>query len=203
MKEKKVTPTAEKNLIKTKLEPEKHLAQVAIEPAVNSAAVISSYSAFGEQNSQVLFETLRASIEQVTVKNDMSKPESMLMGQAEALQAIFVDLARRANNQEYIKNIERFLKLALKAQNQCRITLEALAMIKNPSVIYAHQANIAHGHQQINNNPVKYQQENKIEKNELLEMNNDQGMDFKTQTKASTVDQELVPMEEIDGAKNK
>ena len=37
------------------------------------------------------------------------------------------------------------MKLALKAQNQCRMTLETLAAIKNPPVIYARQANFANG----------------------------------------------------------
>ena len=39
-------------------------------------------------------------------------------------------------------------KLALKAQSQCRATLETLAAIKNPPVIFVKQAN---GHQQVNN----------------------------------------------------
>jgi hypothetical protein len=38
-----------------------------------------------------------------------------------------------------------------KAQNQCRMTLETLSTIKNPPVVYAKQANIAHGPQQVNN----------------------------------------------------
>jgi hypothetical protein len=43
------------------------------------------------------------------------------------------------------------LRLALKAQTQCRATVETLATMKNP-VVFAKQANIAHGPQQINNN---------------------------------------------------
>ena len=42
------------------------------------------------------------------------------------------------------------MRLSLKAQGQCRATLETLAVIKNPPV-FAHQANIAHGPQQVNN----------------------------------------------------
>lgn len=44
-----------------------------------------------------------------------------------------------------------YAKLALRAQNQCRMTLETLATIKNPPVVFAKQANIAHDHQQVNN----------------------------------------------------
>ena len=43
------------------------------------------------------------------------------------------------------------MRLALKAQGQCRATLETLAAIKNPPVVFARQANIAHGPQQVNN----------------------------------------------------
>jgi hypothetical protein len=37
------------------------------------------------------------------------------------------------------------MRLALKAQSQCRATLETLAQIKNPPVVLARQANIAQG----------------------------------------------------------
>ena len=51
------------------------------------------------------------------------------------------------------------MRLALKAQAQARSTAEALAVIKNP-MPYIRQANIAHGHQQVNNgtNPEQYAQ---------------------------------------------
>ena len=45
--------------------------------------------------------------------------------------------------------------MALRAQNQCRMTLETIATIKNPSVVFAKQANIAAGHQQVNNGPAQ------------------------------------------------
>jgi hypothetical protein len=37
------------------------------------------------------------------------------------------------------------MHLALKAQGQCRATLETLATIKSPPMVIARQANIAHG----------------------------------------------------------
>jgi hypothetical protein len=78
--------------------------------------------------------------------------EAMLYSQATALQAIFTNLARRANSQDYLKQWEAYLRMALKAQAQCRVTLEALAEIKNPRpVAFVKQANIAHGPQQVNN----------------------------------------------------
>jgi hypothetical protein len=79
----------------------------------------------------------------------------MLIAQAHSLDAIFGCLARRAamNLGEYPAAVEMYLKLALRAQNQCRATAETLAMIKNPpNVSFVGQANIANGPQQVNNN---------------------------------------------------
>ena len=46
---------------------------------------------------------------------------------------------------------ERYLRLALRAQGQCRATLETLGVIKNPPTVFAKQANIAAGPQHVNN----------------------------------------------------
>ena len=76
------------------------------------------------------------------------------MVQAHTLDAIFSELSRRAalNMSEYLGATETFLRLALKAQSQCRATLETLAPIKNPQpVAFVRQAHIAAGPQQINN----------------------------------------------------
>lgn len=87
-----------------------------------------------------------------------------------------MNFSRRALNQEYQNNLESFFAMAMKAQNQCRMTLEALAAMKNPPVIFAKQANIAHGHQQVNNgtapHPVSHAhaEKNSASSNELLEV---------------------------------
>jgi hypothetical protein len=48
-----------------------------------------------------------------------------------------------------VDQIDRFTRLALKAQGQCRATIETLALMKNPPTVFARQANIAHGPQQV------------------------------------------------------
>ncbi len=95
----------------------------------------------------------------------------MLTAQAHTLDAIFNYLARCAINAEYMDNLERYLKLALRAQSQCRATWEALSTIKNaPTMGYVRQANIAHGPQQINiHRPDDKPEEKQIPPNELLE----------------------------------
>lgn len=127
------------------------MAVLALRPSVNAAAVIAEYGkSFGELDLGALTDSIAESVEQVW-SGDLSRCEAMLMGQAQALQSIFMNLSRRSIKQEYLKNCETFLRLALKAQSQCRATLETLAAIKNPPVIYAKQANVTSGPQQINN----------------------------------------------------
>lgn len=59
----------------------------------------------------------------------------------------------------------------LKAQSQCRATLETLAAIKVGPAIFARQANIAHGPQQVNNGVIGYERagESDSEKSGLLD----------------------------------
>ena len=91
------------------------------------------------------------------------------------------------------------MKLALKAQSQARATLETLSNIKNPPVVYARQANISHGHHQVNNE--LRTRENKIQQNELLKDSNEAVDSGRTITAIAT-DQELATVEAINGSKN-
>jgi hypothetical protein len=102
-------------------------------------------------------------------EGSMKRPEAMLVAQAHTLDQLFNNLARRAHGQEYMPNFEAMLRLALKAQSQCRATIETLAAIKNPPVIFAKQANFSGGHQQINNGThASRVGQNKNQQNELL-----------------------------------
>jgi hypothetical protein len=90
---------------------------------------------------------------QATNRGDLSRAEAMLSAQAVALNTIFAELARRSalNMGEHLDAADRYMRLALKAQGQCRATIETLAAIKNPPVVFARQMNVAHGPQQVNN----------------------------------------------------
>lgn len=111
------------------------------------------------------------------ISGDMSSSERMLVAQATTLNAICVDLFTRAHSNlgEYIGAAETYMKLALKAQNQCRMTLETLAAIKNPPVVYARQANFANGPQQVNNGVTPHAAKNENAPNELLEDKHGEG----------------------------
>jgi hypothetical protein len=86
--------------------------------------------------------------------NNLGDLEAMLGAQAVSLNAIFTFLVVQAklNLTHYPDAMERCLRLAFKAQAQCSTTVERLAVIKNPAgAVFAKQANIAHGPQQVNN----------------------------------------------------
>ena len=125
-----------------------------------------------------LLEFLRGQASTVKA-GDLGQAEAMLINQASALQALFVRLCERSMQQEHLSNLEGLLRLALRAQSQCRATLEALAIIKSPPTVYARQANVTTGPQQINNTLALHQgaQENRIEQNQLLEDQLEQRMD--------------------------
>jgi len=97
-----------------------------------------------------LMEQLREQAATVN-RGDMSQAEAMLMNQATALQSLFVRLAEASMRASMLPQQETAMRLALKAQSQCRATLDTLAAIKNPPLIYAKQVNQTSGPQQINN----------------------------------------------------
>ena len=88
-------------------------------------------------------------------RGDLAALERLLTAQALSLNAIFGELARIAqcNLFKVPEVADRYLRLALKAQSQSRATVETLAAIKNPPVVFARQMNVAHGPQQVNNGP--------------------------------------------------
>jgi predicted S18 family serine protease len=185
----------------------KAVARLTLQASANAAAVMNKYTSniYGETDLGALIDELVTDIKQVQ-GGDMRKVEAMLMGQAEALQSMFVSLARRTQSQQYQSNLESFFRMAMKAQNQCRMTLETLATIKNPPMVYAKQANIANGPQQVNNGTpsnvphAPAREEKTIQSNELLTEGVEHGptLDARGATTAGGTDKELATMGEID-----
>ena len=155
------------------------MARLALDPAVAGAVVVQEFTkCFGEQDISALIQALNTSIASAQ-GGDLSQAESMLYAQANALQGIFMGLAHRASQQGYLKQWEAVLRMALKAQNQCRMTLETLAMLKNPApTVIAKQANITTGPQQVNNGLTPT--ENQPAPSKLLEPQNGQWLDPRT-----------------------
>ena len=120
------------------------------------------------------------------IDGSMVRPESMLLAQAHTLDALFNSLVMKGLDQTHTPHYEAFMKLAFKAQSQCRSTLQSLSDIKNPSIVYAKQANITNGNQQINNGVTAPRtQENKNNSNELLEHTHGKRLD--TRAKSETI----------------
>ncbi len=127
------------------------------------------------------------------------------MSQAMVLNGWFCELSRRASNNlnagiQYTDGAERFFKLAMKAQNQCRMTLETLAAVKNPPVVFARQANIANGPQQVNNTLHAPARETETLPSKLVEHSNETPMDTTTAGNPCNQDTRLEAMAEINGA---
>lgn len=139
-------------------------------------------------------------------KGDLSRAESMLMAQATALQSIFATLVEKGMKGLTLPTFEINMRMALRAQNQCRASLETLAAIKNPPVVFAKQANVTMGPQQINNGmpATSPAREIEIKQNQLLtKEHHGQRMDFGTPGEAISLDPAMATMGEVDRPKNR
>tara|TARA_B100001989_G_scaffold243571_1_gene211409 strand:- start:3629 stop:4264 length:636 start_codon:yes stop_codon:yes gene_type:complete len=127
-------------------------------------------------------------------EGDLKRAESMLISQAHTLDSLFAELLSRSrmNMGEYMNAAEKYMRLALKAQSQCRTTLEALAEIKNPKPYI--QNNKAQ-YQQVNNGTLEPHAHggNLKQANELLEdkTNEQESLDAGTPQATSRDDKEL------------
>ena len=164
-------------------------ARTVLSPSIGAAVLAHSFSVHGDVGIAELYLELVGHCETVH-GGSLARAESMLIAQAHSLEAIFTNMARRAalNAGEYRDSCETYLKLALRAQSQCRATLETLATIKNPPhVAFVKQANIAHGPQQVNNGvasePARVE-EKPIEQSKLL--GSDHGERLDTETASAT-----------------
>lgn len=149
-----------------------------------------------------LLEQLRDQAAAVN-RGDLSQAEAMLMNQSTSLQSLFCRLTEKAMSAELLAHFDSFMRMALRAQNQCRATLETLAAIKNPPIVYARQANVTTGPQQINNGaalPARTR-ENEIEQTQLSGGGHELLPDTRTTGDACRVNSALETLGEIDGAK--
>ena len=189
-------------------DPDVQTAKAVLSSAMPSSIVSARWSQSYGGGRLSLMGTVRAIQEagQKVKAGDMGEVEARLLAQATALDVLFADLTGRAasNVGEYPEAFERYLKLALKAQNQSRMTLETLANVKNPPVVYAKQANINNGgQQQVNNGvpPPAPATENKNQPSKLLEQALEQRMDSGTQGQSVCSNPSLEALVALDRAK--
>ena len=159
---------------------ERGIARTLLRPSIAHAVTLTKVLKrdYGERGLTELAEELSEQC-QAVIGGKMDQAEAMLIAQATTLDAIFGDLARLAycNWFTHLDAAERLMRVALRAQSQSRATLETLAEIKNPPVVIAKQANIAHGHQQVNNGEPTRTREVQSEQSKLLEQTHGERLD--------------------------
>ena len=183
---------------KTKIERTMRLNELAVSADIlNASLALPFYDHIVNEVSLLhIVNGLKQQITEVQT-GDMHSIEAMLVAQANSLQTMFVSLGRLATHKTQLNQYSTFMNLALKAQSQSRATIQALVELKYPKqATFVKQANIANGHQQINNHPANvnsngsntparaHAKEMPNQPNELLEVNHgSQNMDRRaTQT---------------------
>lgn len=185
----------------------RRLAEIAVGPAESSAAIAywMTQGTYGETGIGDLAKVLRESVGKAQA-GDLSEYEGMLGAQAYALNAIFLEMTRRAalNMGEYLPAAEQYMRLALKAQSQARTTIETLAEVKNPrAVAFVRQANIANT-QQVNNGEIEQRPPcGAIDSppSKLLEASNVTRLDARAQGQAGRGNPTMEAVARVHGAK--
>ena len=130
-----------------------HYTKVSLSPATMSAILADSFTSAILPKPEIV-DVANALRDKITTiqDGDMKPIEAMLIGQAQALQTMFVSLGRQAASKTSLPQYTAFMNLALKAQAQSRATIQALTELKYPKqATFVKQANIANGNQQVNN----------------------------------------------------
>ena len=178
-------------------------ARFAMGPALTAAVTVQSYS-FNLPGADVQLPDLVNELAEqckAVQRGDLHQSESILISQAHALNAIFNKLAWMAkeNISSNFDASERLLRLGLKAQTQCRATIETLATVKNPPVVIARQANVTSGPQQINNGVAR---ENQSEQNKLLEQTDGERLDTGTAGQTGSSDLAMAAVGAVNGTQD-
>lgn len=186
---------------------ERQIAEIGLSSLTTNAATSVRFAkgSFGDLNLADSIDVMRTKIDRVK-EGDLSDVEATLTAQAATLDIVFNELARRAalNMGEHLGATETYLRMALKAQAQCRATLETLAEVKYPkAATFVKQQNVAY-QQQVNNGGdnattthagahAHGKKSNQL--NELLEEPHGERLDTRTKSTASGNDSHLDPVE--------
>lgn len=184
-------------------------ARTLTSPEVGAASTIEQWQPDTHDVNELVKE-LQGQVKAVNSGN-LERAEGMLIAQAHTLNEVFNNLMRRAVGQQYLKQWETYMRMGLKAQNQCRMTLETLAEIKNPRpVAFVKQANINNGGQQQVNNPERsaqarasaYTEDSSTQQTKLLEKQHGQWMDAGAKGSSSGADPHMATVGKSDWPEN-
>ena len=110
------------------------LAKIGLDPLALAAGLTVLFSK-GSLGELPIAETYGAMLDHVKAsgKGDHTEQRAMLIAQSHALNAVFVELARRSaiNMGQSLEATERYMRLAFKAQAQSRATIETLDRLDN------------------------------------------------------------------------
>ena len=175
------------------------IAKMGLSPIVNAASTIEVIrrKSYGGLDIACLAKELKNQVA-ATQQGNLGRSESLLLSQAHTLDALFNTLCERAvsNMGTYLSTTETYMRLALKAQNQCQATLRTLGEIKAPkNVAFVKQANIAQN-QQVNNNQPKDMVKPRVRKtknqqNEVLENDDGKRLDGRAEAATERANSEL------------
>lgn len=191
------------------------IAKIAVDGTFATVQTVMTYAHgyMGEHGSmQQTVDSLREKIA-ASQNGSTALADELLIGQAVALNVLFNECMRLAamNMGEYPAATERYMRLGLKAQSQCRATFESLGRIKNPpNVAFVRQANIAHGPQQVNNGANDPQAvpasvragENGSAPIELLENSDGEWMDARAASSAGRGDPAMATVGQVNWAED-
>jgi hypothetical protein len=182
-------------------------ARALLRPSTLAASTLDALKLGGDKTDLVsLAAALREEASRVTARNDLCRAEAMLAIQSHTLDALFCALTKRAllNMGEHLDATEAYMRMALRAQSQCRATLETLALLKNPpNPTFIRQANVAHGPQQVNNaaapaHELSRTRESEKRQTELLEHDHGERLDTRAASTASGADPAMATLGTVD-----
>ncbi len=132
------------------------MARKLMQPAFRNAAAASGFTAklLGSKIEQPGLADYADYVQLTTEKaagGDIAMASHILAAQALTLDNMFTELARRTalNMGDYVNAAERYGRLALKAQSNCRATLEALAKLHQPREQTVRHVHVSEGGQAV------------------------------------------------------
>lgn len=190
---------------KAKAEDEKYFATVMTDGTINVMVTQTYMPEFNKATTMEALEEVRQQQVKAIAAGDLTQLEQMLLTQAAALQAMFIDLAVRAKKQNQFDGIQTMTGLALKCAASSRQAITALAELRMPkTAVFAKQANVTTGPQQVNNGT--HPQAGSARAEEIatrpneLEASHEQRMDTRAQSQGGRADPGARALEPVNRA---
>jgi hypothetical protein len=179
-------------------EDRRFVAKYALHPIQHAARAVGTMTLHGDSHLDDLCTEL-GDLVQVAKAGDMGRSVTTLVAQAHTLEAVFYYLLGKATSPNcYGSEIELYLRPALKAQAQCRRTVETLATLANPRSVAIVQTNIG-THIQMSNSTIVSPQK---APNKLMEQSNGTRLDAGATMPAIKRDSPVAALEAVKGTQN-